>query len=789
MEVSKPLVLKSHGASQTLQATLTTNLNSNIAEVRYTLVDSSGKYLDHHANCTVTFEDKTSWSDEWASSSYLIHSRIDSLKDKVSRGEADQISRKMAYKLFASLVLYDDKYQGMQEVTFDSANFEATARVAFQTSEEDGSFLVNPYWIDSVGHISGFIVNGSDATDSKNFVYISHGWSAMRLIKPLQRNTIYTTHVKMHPAPKNIMVGDVHILEGQDVVGVWKGIKFQQIPRKVLNTFLPPNTTTSGTSKAVSIPSDTIMIRSRTLPVSIPEVVAPVQKQATSIPVASVYPNPVSGYVETIMEIIAEESSIPRDELVDLSEWTSLGVDSLLSLQIAGRLRETLDIDLPSSIFLKEATVGEFKQYLSTSLGAKSTSSSSSEPGNLDDSRSNTSVESVADEEEAVIKREVVSTYQNNDNALEKIRHAISEQMNIPLEELTDSVDLVSLGADSLMSICILGALRETMDLNLPSTLFQDCPTIEAIGLSLGLYPPTVAVKPAKALHSTRNYRATSVLLQGTRSASKKLFLFPDGSGSATSYTNIPALDPSIAIYGLNSPFMTCPAEFTTGIPGIASIYLAELQRRQPHGPYYLGGWSAGGIVAYEVVQQLLAMQQETRVLVLFDSPCPINLAALPSRLHDFFAEIGLLGDGKNVPDWLIPHFSASIRALSEYNPVPLPKGTKMPKTLAVWARHGVCRYPGRDPRPARTPDEPWSMTWLLDNRQDFGTNGWERLFGSENVIETTAVDGNHFDMMRKGDQVYLPMFSKARTFANYTCSYTRLLIPFVRFYVYSRRF
>jgi iterative type I PKS product template protein len=519
MEVIKPLILRDDGASQTLQVSITADFDRKLANVKYTIVDSAGKDLEYHAKCIVTFEDKAIWAQDWASNSYLIHSRINTLKDRLTTGEANQVSRKLAYKLFASLVNYDIKYQGMEEVTFDSDNFEATARVAFQTKETDGDFLVNPYWIDSVGHISGFIVNGSDATDSKNFVYISHGWSGMRLIRPLKRASTYTTHVKMQPAAKNIMAGDVYILEGDEVVGVWKGIRFQQIPRNVLNTFLPPKGTTPVAPKTLAAPSNTA-VASQTQSSTKSRVVAPVQAKAKSAPAASVRPSPVAGYVEAIMEIIAEESSIPRAELVDLSEWSSLGVDSLLSLQITGRLRDTLDIDLPSSTFLNQPTIGEFRVFMNTLLGAEhssSTSSTSSEPGDVDDSQSNTSASSITEDDVPEAKPRVSIVVRNDEGVLAKIRNTISEQMNIPLEELTDSADLISLGADSLMSICILGALRETMDLDLPSTLFQDCPTIEAIGQSLGLNKPMLTEKATRAPSTTQKHRATSVFLQGNR--------------------------------------------------------------------------------------------------------------------------------------------------------------------------------------------------------------------------------------------------------------------------------
>lgn len=140
--------------------------------------------------------------------------------------------------------------------------------------------------------------------------------------------------------------------------------------------------------------------------------------------------------------------------------------------------------------------------------------------------------------------------------------------------------------------------------------------------------------------------------MQGNpRKSTKTLFLLPDGSGSATSYAHIPTIDPLLTVHGLNRPFMTTPAAFTNGIPGVAFLYLATIHRYQPHGPYHLDGWSAGGVIAYEITQQLLSAAERVETLVLFDAPCPIKLEPLRSRRHHFLDEIGLLGgEGQGPP-------------------------------------------------------------------------------------------------------------------------------------------
>jgi thioesterase domain-containing protein len=52
----------------------------------------------------------------------------------------------------------------------------------------------------------------------------------------------------------------------------------------------------------------------------------------------------------------------------------------------------------------------------------------------------------------------------------------------------------------------------------------------------------------------------------------------------------------------------------------MAGTYIAAMQRSQPHGPYHIAGWSMGGLVAYEIAQQLHAAGEEVGLVVLFDT-------------------------------------------------------------------------------------------------------------------------------------------------------------------------
>jgi aspartate racemase len=52
----------------------------------------------------------------------------------------------------------------------------------------------------------------------------------------------------------------------------------------------------------------------------------------------------------------------------------------------------------------------------------------------------------------------------------------------------------------------------------------------------------------------------------------------------------------------------------------MAAHYIAEITSLQPTGPYYIGGSSSGGTIAFEMAQQLRARGQEVALLVLFDT-------------------------------------------------------------------------------------------------------------------------------------------------------------------------
>nr|ABD47522.2 polyketide synthase [Ophiostoma piceae] len=782
VEVGKTLIFEDNATSQILRVSTVAHIDKGYADLVFHT--GEGKKRVEHAKCKVYYGDAAQWSNEFERVNYLIRSRIDALKEGEKRGTASKVGRGIAYKLFTALVDYSPRYRGMEEVILDSATCEATATIRFQTSEKDGNFFFNPYWIDSMCHISGFIVNATDAVDSREQIYISHGWGSLRFIEKPDPTKTYTNYIRMQPVKGTTMYsGDAYVFDGDRIIGVCGDVRFAAIPRKVLNLVLPPR----GSAGAVAAAP----VRKAAPVAAAPKAKSKNTKVVTHANISKVNQK-LTSVVTQVMDILATEVGVSQDELVDNVAFGDLGGDSLMSLTVSGRIREDLDVDLRSNAFVDYPTIGAFKKYLvqfekagaSDSLEDSGNSSSDSE---TDGMKSDSAVTTPMEESDTGSIKDGGEVSAGGLTAHQlTVRTTIAEEMQVDVDEIVAAPDLADLGMDSLMSLQILGTLREKTGLNIPADLFVSNPSLKDIERCLGTEsrpppapkrapaPAPVPVAPAvsapapavvsqvirleppdpiEKLPPPTTYvdhyphrKATSVLLQGSqRTATHNLFMIPDGSGSATSYTEISEIGPKWAVWAMFSPFMKTPEEYNCGVYGMATKFIEEMKRRQPEGPYNISGWSAGGVIAFEIINQLTKAGDTVDNCVFIDSPCPITIEPLPKGLHAWFASIGLLGDGDatKVPSWLLSHFAASVTALSNYTAVPIP-ADKCPKITLIWCEDGVCHLP-TDPRPEPYPEG--HALFLLDNRSDFGPNRWDEYLDAKKMT-IRHMPGNHFSMM-----------------------------------------
>ena len=383
-----------------------------------------------------------------------------------------------------------------------------------------------------------------------------------------------------------------------------------------------------------------------------------------------------------------------------------------------------------------------------------------------------------------------------------RLKAILAEETGLDIALLDPNASFVDLGIDSLLSINISSRAQDELDLDMPPSIFVDFPTLNDVVSHFApsepevpdtidtLTPPpeedetrlgddtdatsvdsepevmatvgaTIAKDigiPIQEIDAAVPPHATSVRLQGSLNSSKKiLWLFPDGAGSASSYSTLPVISSDWAVYCLNCPWLKTPQDLRCSLPEYVSKFRIEIRRKQPVGPYSFGGWSAGGILAFEAAQQFARQGETTAKLVLLDSPNPIGIQSPPKAMYDFLESLDLFGmKGREPPEWLRPHFTAFITMLDRYIPVPFSSRVGAPITRLIYARDGLCKNPG-DPRPELPLDgveDTREMTWLLNNRTNFNGDGWRDLVGEKNLRVSVIDEANHYTMLRSAESI-----------------------------------
>ena len=105
------------------------------------------------------------------------------------------------------------------------------------------------------------------------------------------------------------------------------------------------------------------------------------------------------------------------------------------------------------------------------------------------------------------------------------------------------------------------------------------------------------------------------------------------------------SLPSELSVYGLQSYGKLTGSELET-IEEMARQHVKAIRSVQPSGPYYLGGYCFGGLIAYEIAQQLTASGECVQSLSVFDYPInfaePFQFPTTSSRLRTILANCGL---------------------------------------------------------------------------------------------------------------------------------------------------
>ena len=166
------------------------------------------------------------------------------------------------------------------------------------------------------------------------------------------------------------------------------------------------------------------------------------------------------------------------------------------------------------------------------------------------------------------------------------------------------------LGGNSLTALRLFAEIKKTFQKDLPMATLLQAPTIAALAAVLRQEDDSM---PSRSL----------VAIQ-TKGSKPPFFCVHGGGGHVLFYYDMARrLGDDQPFYGLQAQGMDGKSPRHTQLEDMAAHYIKEMQTAQPHGPYYLGGVSLGGVIAYEMAQQLQAQGERVALLAMFEGLHP----------------------------------------------------------------------------------------------------------------------------------------------------------------------
>ncbi|KAI5898805.1 ketoacyl-synt-domain-containing protein [Schizophyllum commune H4-8] len=296
----------------------------------------------------------------------------------------------------------------------------------------------------------------------------------------------------------------------------------------------------------------------------------------------------------------------------------------------------------------------------------------------------------------------------------------IGEVLGIPAERLIHHTDLHDYGLDSLTSIEARHLFKLRCNVQLPVDFFVAHRTIRQIAAYLDTCVPQRNLGPNAETLQPR------LIQQPFTGELDPLILIHDGSGLIDYYERLPPMDRQI--WGIPSP----TGNGTQSLTDMAASY-AQFIGMTFTVPVILGGWSFGGVVAYEAACLLAAQGVAVRGVILIDSPSPSGHVPLSPEVIE--VAIGLNGGvgAKTLRPLLEAQFARNARLLAEYEPA---RNRVEPRLAFLRCRDGFSS-------PSLTKGVPLWLADRSDDNQEI-VGAWESHVGSP--MKVWDIPGHHFE-------------------------------------------
>jgi acyl transferase domain-containing protein/thioesterase domain-containing protein/acyl carrier protein len=183
------------------------------------------------------------------------------------------------------------------------------------------------------------------------------------------------------------------------------------------------------------------------------------------------------------------------------------------------------------------------------------------------------------------------------------------------------------LGGHSLVAVRLFNEIADKYGVDLPMSVLMQHPDVASLaerirGGPVGSHAEEKPAGPAGPEVAEEPFRHVVAMQTGTVGAGTPLFIVSGMFGNVLNLSHMAHL------LGEDRPFLALQARGLYGeapphetFEEMARDYLVEVRRVQPTGPYLLGGFSGGGLVAFEMARQLLEQGERVDAMILLDTP------------------------------------------------------------------------------------------------------------------------------------------------------------------------
>ena len=287
--------------------------------------------------------------------------------------------------------------------------------------------------------------------------------------------------------------------------------------------------------------------------------------------------------IETsVRDLIADVLSLEPEEIAPTDDFFDLGGTSLRALRLCMTIEGRFKVRLPLSILTTHSTVAR----IAGAIGVYSRSSLT----------------------------EASDGYRYEWERV--LAQAWSEILDV--HDIGRTSDFFKLGGDASSAAALIDLLASTYRVDLSIDQLRRYSTLEALAEATSRNPRTSSVVPVTATGSAPAF-----------------FCVAGAGGLAMSFLPLARrLGPDQPFYGLQAHGLENRGRPDLTLRRAARRHARAIRAIQPHGPYFVGGHSLGGIVALLIAQELAAVGEQVPLLVILDTELPRYIGSLSAAFN-----------------------------------------------------------------------------------------------------------------------------------------------------------